>query len=126
MPWSAGTLPAPLNHEPGMKLLEQAVNDRPLPPVTKAPLAAGSQTVDVAQLGVVTLTGNASGSTVTGFTNGPTTWPVVLRFTDALVTIAVGTGVELSGNVNFVSSANATLTLVLIGAVWYETARSRN
>src|ERR1700738_3670629 len=99
--WSAGLLPAPLNSNPGMKLLEQAVNDRPFTPQVKT-LALGAQALDVTRLGALTLTGHGGGSTMTALTNGTEGWSLVLTFTDANTTIQPGAALKLAGAVNFV------------------------
>lgn len=69
---------------------------------------------------------NAGPVTITNLDDGHARQEITLLFNDANTTIQDGSNFQLSGGVNFVSTANDTLSLVKLGTVWYEKARSLN
>lgn len=89
----------------------------------------GSQTtgttIDAANVNSVVVN-FASSTTVTDIVNGAAGQEITLIFGNANATISNTATVKLAGGVNFVSTANDTLTLIYSGSVWYEKARSLN
>lgn len=74
---------------------------------------------------VLTIT-NAGPVSITTFDDGYEGQVINLLFTDGFTTLVDGATLQLAGGVNFVSSANDTMTLQKIGSVWYERTRSVN
>lgn len=69
---------------------------------------------------------NSGAISITTFDDGTAGQRIILQFADANTTIVHGATVKLSGGSNFTSTANDTMTLVLVSSVWYEVARSVN
>jgi hypothetical protein len=84
----------------------------------------GDTTPNVASIGALTIT-NSSPTTISNFTSGVTGQILYLYFTDSNTTIN-RSNTYLSGGVNFVSSADDTLTLFYTGTSWVELSRSIN
>jgi hypothetical protein len=91
-------------------------------PVT---LVSGSQTMNIAGYNNFVITGDASGSTISNFTNPYQGKTITLRFQDSNVTITRANA-YLSGGVNFTSSQYDVLVLQYIGSSWFEVSRSVN
>lgn len=68
---------------------------------------------------------NTAPTTITNFTGGVTGQVLYLKFNDANTTITTA-NVALAGAASFVSTTNATLTLICVGSTWAELARSVN
>jgi hypothetical protein len=84
----------------------------------------GSTTPSVLNISYLSII-NSSATTITNFTNGGPNQILVLKFNDSNTTID-RSNAYLSGGVNFVSTANDTLTLIQVGGFWYEVCRSVN
>lgn len=69
---------------------------------------------------------NAAPATITNFDDGVSGQEVTLQFSDGNTTIQDNANVQLAGGVDFVSSANDTLTIIKAGSVWFEKSRSVN
>jgi hypothetical protein len=69
---------------------------------------------------------NGGAVTITDFDNEVDGQIMYLLFTDANTTIDHNANVKLAGGLDFVGSANDTLTLISRAGVWYEVARSVN
>jgi len=68
---------------------------------------------------------NSSATSITNFTNAVDGQLLFLKFNDANTTITRNNA-YLAGGVNFTSGQDDTLTLISIGGLWYEIARSAN
>ena len=84
----------------------------------------GDTTPSVASIGALTIT-NSSPTTITNFTSGVTGQILYLYFTNGNTTIN-RSNAYLSGGLNFISSADDTLTLFYTGTSWVELSRSIN
>ncbi|RPJ39909.1 MAG: hypothetical protein EHM35_01060 [Planctomycetaceae bacterium] len=98
------------------------------PGLGEVTLGVGAATIAVANR-MVTVTGDAGGTTVTTITGGIAGQDLILIFVDDKVTIT-DDATKAANTVNlsaaFTSAANATLHLGFDGTSWYEIARSTN
>lgn len=76
-------------------------------------------------VGPVTIT-NGGTVTITNFDDGYERQEISMLFTDGNTTVQDSVNVQLTGGSNFTGTANDILTLVKVGSVWYEKARSAN
>lgn len=86
---------------------------------------AAATTPSVAGIDFLSIT-NSGATSITNLTNGESKQLVTLFFNDANTTITNNATIKLAGAVNFVSTANDTLTLRNLSGVWYEVSRSVN
>jgi len=84
---------------------------------------AGSPSV---KFGNVWVSNYTSPTNVTDFTGGIDGQVIYISATTSNMTVVHGTPIRLAGGSNFTFTSNDVLTLVRIGGVWYEVARSVN
>jgi len=75
--------------------------------------------------GNVFVTANTAGTTITNFDDGRATQIITILFGDGNTTITRNNA-YLAGGVNFVSTIQAVIVLLKIGAFWFEVSRSLN
>jgi hypothetical protein len=88
-------------------------------------LPAGSATPSVRGSRTAMAT-NSSATTVTDLLNGYKGQLLTVLFTDSNTTLQHGSNFKLAGGVDFVSTADDSITLVYQGAHWQEVSRSLN
>ena len=69
---------------------------------------------------------NTGATVITAFDDGAEGQLIILKFSDANTTITASATIKLVGGLNFVSTADDTLTLIRISTAWYECSRSLN